>query len=224
MPMNFNSLKSLVQSYLPKLKSFIKFYVTLYFKLHIRSVHFFSRTYLGFGFYLFCFFYGFFGCHGTNCNLSNFLAGYFALLMISLSAEIFFLVKVPITRKWIGQLVGEDYIIKYLGKFSGSVSLFKYLTPVFAITTSEILTHTAENVNNKYLSDQVLNEYWKNVEKSGLPHDPNSKKYAEATKRSFDILNKPVHGIFTRTVMGENVKDNVKNVLSTINDLFNNKK
>ena len=222
--MNYSTIKSLVQTYWSRFKPFIKFTVTLYFKLHIRLVHFFSKTYIGFGFYLFCFFYGFFGCHGTTCQLSNFLAGYFALLMISLSAEIWILVKIPITRKWLAQLVGEDYILKYLGKYTSTVSLFRYLSPVIAITTSEILTHSAESVNNRINAKIPLEEYWKNVEKSGIAHDPNSKRYAEATRRSFEILNKPVHGIFTKTVMGENVKDNVKNVLSTVVDLLSGKK
>lgn len=81
-----------------------------------------------------------------------------------------------------------------------------------------------ESANNRINAKAPLDEYWKNVEKSGISHDPNSKKYAEATKRSFEILNKPVHGIFTKTVMGENVKDNVKSVLSTVVDLLGRKK
>ncbi len=157
-------------------------FFTLYFELHIRLVHFFSKTMIGYSFYIFCFFYGFFGCHGTTCGSSNLLASYFAVIMISLSSEIWFIVKIPITRKWLAQLVGEDYIIKYLGEYTSTLSLFRYLTPVAAITAAEILTHTAENMNNKYTSDAILDEYWKNVKESNIPHDPNSKKYAEATK------------------------------------------
>ena len=220
----FSTLNNLIKRYWSEIRPFIKFTVTLYFKLNIILVYFFSRTYIGFGFYLFCFFYGLFGCHATTCQLSNFLAGSFALLMISLSAEIWIFVKIPITRKWLGQLVGENFILKYLGKYTSTVSLFRYLSPVIAITTLEILTHSAESANNRINAKAPLDEYWKNVEKSGIAHDPNLKKYAEATKRSFEILNKPVHGIFTKTVMGENVKDNVKSVLSTVVDLLGGKK
>jgi len=222
--MSFNALKNLIQTYWPEIKLFIKFYVTLYFKLTIRLVHFFSKTYVGYSIYIFCFFYGFFGCHGTTCGLSHSLAGYFTFLMISLAFEIWILVKIPATRKFLDQLVGADYIIKYLGKFTGSISMLRYISPIVAVAVAEGLTQSIESANNRINAKAPLDEYWKNVEKSGNPHDPKSSKYAEATKRSHELLSKPAQGIFTKTTMGENMKDNIKSVLSTVNNLFGGKK
>lgn len=52
--MNLNTLKKLVQTSWSQIKLFIKFTITLYLKLNTLFAHFFTETYIGYTFYLFC--------------------------------------------------------------------------------------------------------------------------------------------------------------------------
>jgi len=97
--MNFNTLKNFMQTYWPQIKLFIKFTVTLYLKLNTLFAHFFTETYIGYIFYLFCIYYGVFGCGEKNpCGLSNELAAWFAFSVIAINFKLWILVKIPTTR------------------------------------------------------------------------------------------------------------------------------
>ena len=113
--MNFDTLKSLVQIFWSQIKPFIKFTVTLYLKLSTLFAHFFTETFFGYTFYLFCIHYGLFA--SNEITLANTLAGWFAFLVIVINFKLWILVNIPITRKWLHQLVGGDYMIKYLKSY-----------------------------------------------------------------------------------------------------------
>ncbi len=103
-----------MKTLLSKITSLFK----IYFSIDIKLIYFFSDTLPGYLFYLFCIFYGFFGCTGENCTITHSLAAIFVVIMIGLVIQTYILVKIPFTRKYLENLVGKDYLEKYLGKYT----------------------------------------------------------------------------------------------------------
>jgi hypothetical protein len=116
-------------------------------KFDIRLLCFFSDNIFGYGFYLWCLFYGFFGCSRDDCTISHSLAALFVLFLFGLMLQTYILLKIPFTREYLENLVGQSYIEKYLGKYTGSemlIKLFKYCGPVIAAAGAELLTANIE--------------------------------------------------------------------------------
>jgi hypothetical protein len=136
------------------LKNTVKFltnttnlYIKFFFKLDLKLVFFFSDTLIGYVFYIFCIFYGFFGCQSENCKPTHLLAMLFALFMVGLMVQTYILLKIPYTRDYFENLVSKQYIEHYLGKYTGSeafVKSIKYLGPMFAVGIVEKLTADME--------------------------------------------------------------------------------
>ncbi len=138
----------------------MKYSLKIFFKLHIRFAHFFIETTIGITFYTFCVLYGLFGCDGTNCQASNTFAGLFALYTFGTIIVLWFLLKFPLSRPFLEELLTKDYIIKYLGKYTvsrlavraGSILLS---TGVLEATTSH-LEHLQNQANAKVVHDMYI--------------------------------------------------------------------
>ena len=125
-----------------------KLLLKLSFKLDLKLLYFFSDNLVGYLFYIFCIFYGFFGCQSENCDPTHLVAMLFSLFMMGLMIQTYILLKIPYTRDYLQNLVGKEYIEQYLGKYSGSAAigkLFKYVGPAIAIGTVEAASSTMES-------------------------------------------------------------------------------
>ena len=138
--MNFNTLKNLLNKLI--YNDILRFLV----KTDIRLLCFFS-TKFGYGFYLWCILYGFFGCSNNECTIFHSLAAIFVLFLIGLMLQTYILLKIPFTRQYLENLVGQSYIEKYLGKYTGSkalITLLKYCGPAITLTGAELITANIE--------------------------------------------------------------------------------
>ena len=81
----------------------------LLIKIDIRLLCFFSSKF-GYGFYLWCMVYAFFGCTGNECKISHSLAAIFVLFLIGLMLQTYILLKIPFTRQYLENLVRQSYI------------------------------------------------------------------------------------------------------------------
>ena len=92
--------------------------IELFVKFDLQLLRFFSDNIFGYSFYIFCLFYGFFGCnHDVNpCNITHSLAAIFVCFLSGLMVQTYILVKIPFTRQYLENLVGKQYIENCLGK------------------------------------------------------------------------------------------------------------
>ncbi len=91
--------------------------------------------------------YGFFGCTGDECKTSHSLAAIFVLFLIGLMLQTYILLKILFTGQYLENLVGQSYIEKYLGKYTGSqalITLLKYCGPAITLTGAELITANIE--------------------------------------------------------------------------------
>ncbi len=119
----------------------------IFFVMDLQLIYFFADTVVGYFFYIFCIFYGFFGCTSDDCKITHSLAAIFVCFMIGLVIQTYIFVKIPFTRKYFESLVGKDYIEKYLGKYTGSesvVKIIKYVSPALILMTAETVTANQE--------------------------------------------------------------------------------
>lgn len=114
-------MKSVVSRLLSTFTKINKFLFTI----DVRLIYFFSDTLIGYVFYIFCIFYGFFGCQSENCKPTHLLAMLFALFMVGLMVQTYILLKIPYTRDYFENLVSKQYIEHYLGKYTGSEAFVK---------------------------------------------------------------------------------------------------
>ena len=130
-----------------------------FFTIDMKLIYFFSDNPFGYAFYIFCIFYGFFGCTGDNCKMTHSLAAIFVVFMIGLVIQTYALVKIPFTREYLENLLGKDFIEKYLGKYTGSgavAKMFKYVGPAMGLLAVE--TITANQQSDRFLRAAKLTE------------------------------------------------------------------
>lgn len=145
-------------------------YTKFLFKCDLRIISFFADNLFNYAFYIFCIFYGFFGCISPNCVLTNSLAAIFVAFLIGLVIQTYILIKIPFTRAYLENLVSKNYIEKYLGKYTGSeatLKLIKYIAPAASLALVE--HYTANIVETKNLSAAKLTEenFYFDHQKSG---------------------------------------------------------
>ncbi len=104
---------------LPKLIKFLfKSLLKIYFKFNTRLVHFFVGTKIGFAFYVLCIVYHFYSHNDINNTiLANFNTFLFYLI-INTSVGLWFLLKIPFSRRFLEGLLTKKYLIRYLGKYN----------------------------------------------------------------------------------------------------------
>lgn len=132
-------MKSLLSRLSLRLNVIIKFL----FVIDLKLIYFFSDTLVRYIFYIFCIFYGFFGCTNDNCNITHSLAAIFVVFMIGLVIQTYVLMKIPFTRAYLENLVGKDFLEKYLGKYTSSealVKILKYIGPAVGLIAAETIT------------------------------------------------------------------------------------
>ena len=201
----------------PQLIKFIfEYCLKVYFKFHIRLVHFFIETKVGFLFYVFCVFYGFFGHNQTPVPASNFFAALFALYILESSIELWILVKIPFSRKFLEKLLTRQYIIRYLGENIGSKIVSKAATIIVSTAAVESGTKYIEAVINKDNANAVHDTYINDMKSAGRTVDPSSKEYNKMIEEKNFHLRQPTTGIITKTINAESSKHAVSTVGSTI--------
>lgn len=87
-----------------------------YIKLNIKLLHFTANTTFGFGLYLVLTLYTYLGYKFSFLNWSHYFCAFFILYVLFTIVMVTILFKISLTRQWIGNLVGNDFIEKYLGK------------------------------------------------------------------------------------------------------------
>lgn len=190
-------MKSLLNKLLLTFKRINKFLFTI----DIKLIYFFSDTLVGYSFYIFCMFYGFFGCTNDNCNITHSLAAIFVVFMIGLVIQTYILVKIPFARDYLENLVGKDLLEKYLGKYTGSEALakaIKYMGPAVSLLAAE--TITANQQSERFLNAAKCTEenFYRDCEKTH--HMPSDQDYKTMCKVRDEYINKAAHsnGIISR--------------------------
>lgn len=116
-----------------------------------------KNTYL-YTIYIFLIIYANFSCSGvTQCNNTHVISLMIVLYLEGTCLEIYFLCKVPKTRKWVIKLVGENYFIAYFP--NGNELLLKYFVPIFFLLILEILSMILIDSFYFGLNESIYNSY-----------------------------------------------------------------
>lgn len=190
-----------MKSLLSRLSSRLNVIIKFFFVIDLKLIYFFSDTLVGYIFYIFCIFYGFFGCTNDNCNITHSLAAIFVVFMIGLTIQTYVLVKIPFTREYLKNLLGKDFLEKYLGKYTGFwalVKIVKYVVPAVGLVAAE--TITANQQSEKFLNAAKSTEknFYRDCEKTHrLPSDQDHKAMCKVRDQYIDKA-AHVNGIITR--------------------------
>ena len=207
--MNFNLLKKSVQTSWSQIKLSVKVTVIFYLKFNIILIHFFIETKIGYSFYLFCLLYGFFGCSNTqnsSCYITDVLATLLVLYVMSTIVELWFLVKIPFTRKILDNLLTKEYVFKNLNDHILSQMTFKTFGIFIATVCIDSATAQVEQIQNKSNAREIMNEYYKSLEKAELKPDLNLKLYNDARNEAYFNLNKTPEGLISKSISNDTTK------------------
>jgi len=181
--------------------------MTLSLKFNIRLLHFFGKTKIGYSFYLFAVLYGLFGCSNSeNCHDSHIFATFFVLYIISTAIEIWFLVKIPFTRKILDELLTKEYILKYLSEYTASKLVLSFVSSAVGAVILESGTKYVEHQQNLQNSREFLRDYYAGLEHTNQKHNPNSREYKDAINERNFHLRQRSEGLFTKGIKSETTK------------------
>jgi hypothetical protein len=219
MSLNNTNFKNWLYKLPQRLEFILEYCFTIYLKCHIRLVHFFIKTKIGFLFYVFCVLYGFFGHDETIAPLSNFIAAVFALYILESSIELWILVKIPVSREFLEKLLTREYIIKYLGENIASEVVIRAATIIMSTTILEVGSKGMENVLNQSNGDRVHDTFIRDHELSGRPIDMRSKEYKAMIEEMNSHLRRPTAGVITKTINAESFRHAVSTAGSTMGQM-----
>ena len=168
--------------------------------MHISLIYFFIETKIGYSFYIFCVLYGLFGCDKTNCYVSNIFAIFFVLYIISTVVELWFLVKIPFIRKILDNFLTKEYILKHFNDHILSKIAFKTFGLFIATILIDSGTAYVEQMKNQSSAIEIMDEYYKSLNKAELKHDPNSKLYKDAINKAYCHLDKKPEGLIFKSI------------------------
>jgi hypothetical protein len=121
--------------------------------------------------------------------------------MIGLVIQTYVLVKIPFTRIYLENLVGKDFLEKYLGKYTGSEALakiIKYMGSTAGLIAVE--TITANQQNERFLNAAKVTEenFYRDCKTTSSI--PSQDEYNAMFKKRDEYLDKAAHasGILTR--------------------------
>lgn len=80
----------------------------------------------------------------------------FVFIVAGLTLQWYILVKIPITQRFLESWIKKDYIISYLGKYTGSRALVKLavtLKPVVGVAGAEIVTKSQDAALAQHQAD-----------------------------------------------------------------------
>ena len=201
--MLFNFLKNLMQICWFIIKPFMRFTVIFYLKFNIILIHFFIETKIGYSLYFFCLLYGLFGCSDTqdsSCHVSNVLATLLVLYIMSTIVELWFLVKIPFTRKMLDNLLTKEYVLKDLNDHTLSQMTFKTFGIFIATVFIDSATAQVEHIQNESNAKEIMNDYYKSLKKAELKPDLDSKLYNDASNEAYSHLNKKPKGFISKSI------------------------
>ena len=96
-------------------KKFILFIIAIYFKFQIRLVYLFMTSSSFYLLYIYLVAYGLYGGSISGYNNTHLVAFCIVFYLIGTIIELYILCKIPMTRKFLDNLLTKQYIIKYLG-------------------------------------------------------------------------------------------------------------
>lgn len=143
-----NDFKNILNNFLVFIKEsyfFIKkCYLVLckwYLKAHIRTLYFITEKTLPYCLYLFIMFYCLYGGRDTGVfKTSHYVSLFFVMYIIGSSFQIYLLCKIPLTRRFLDNLLTKEYVFKYLGHHSGTIQAMKLGAPILAAGAVEAAT------------------------------------------------------------------------------------
>ena len=93
------------------MKTFLKTFLTIFAKYNIKFLHYVTETKRAFVTYLFVAVYG---MYGPSPNILRSICLFSIIYLLILSLLLFLICNTTGPRKFLSNLVGEDFIIKYL--------------------------------------------------------------------------------------------------------------
>lgn len=207
-------------------QNFLFFFLKIILKSDIFVIYFFTNTFIGYCIYIFCLFYGFFGCFDGNCDMSNFYATMLVIVVFSTTLQTYILLKIPSSRKFVELIVGNDFIESYLGKYSGSTaaSMAKVATPVLVAAAAEMSTSWHAEVQRDNAVQGIRDQFYDDYKRIGRQVDLSSKDFKQMKHDTMHLMKQKPHGIITQGMKSESFKNIVDKVSSTTSSIFGGKK
>ena len=160
-----------------------------YFYWSIKFLWFITNTTVGYTFYIFT--VSAFFSH--EMDLWSACSFFFVLFTLGLAMETFVLVKIPLTRRFLDQLLGKEFIIDHLGKHTATTTLFKALGPIILFGAANEMAKEMEFKRNW----DAAENYERGVDKVNEKHgyQPSREEDLELQKQLNDVRGRPVHGM-----------------------------
>lgn len=170
-------------------------------KLNIRFISFLGKTTPGITIYsiiLFLYFSKLLGSLGSR------ILGFFLVYLLILTTVIYISINFPPLRKQLNKLLGEEFILKYVGNPYHDV-VKNFLLPLGAIVAGDYFIRYGQhqrNIRQSELLVEVHKKYWEEH------HILASQEETEALhKKRIEILTRPTKGL---SIVGPAILDTVK--------------
>ena len=189
----------------------------IYFKAHIRLLHFLTENTFAYLIYIFLAAYGSYGGKDTGVyELSHYIATFFVLYCFGTGLFLFLVCKLKVPRQILENLVTKEYIIKYLGEYTASKLLVKLAVPSIALAGLETFTSRSGLETHQSNLDAV---YEKCYGENGQDWSEKTReKYLAAQERA-RILHKD--GIITKAMTSQETKAFYKTIGETLSSVGN---
>ena len=166
----------------------------------IQIVYVSSRTFLGFSFYLFCCVYSKYG-FSVSLEKNTFLSSYFlaaiwVACVMFLALFLWLCAKIPFTRRFLDNLVTPEYVLKYMGKFTGTTNIARIILASGGVTLGcEVLTGDWGPGSRAHQVEQVRAEFEEKIEISKEVYKDNPKGLAKSIQKALKTKDKQLEFI-----------------------------
>ena len=217
--------KQIITMLFKLIKRYLQFSVYYTLVIDLYLLEFFSRKY-PYLLFLFSFFYGTFGYtsglsdHEYLFKISCLL---FSWYLVYTSLVVFLLFKIPTTKKYLYDLLGEPFVVSKIGN-PGIRSLTKYGgVAVFGLTVNEIgrITDGYAKVAN---ANALLDKEVERINKScSMTQEQRATAEIEALREYGKTARSPSEGTFDKLAKTESRASMVESASKTISDLWKGK-
>lgn len=139
----------------------------IYLMFIIKFLYFLTEKKIAYLFYVFMVVYVFCACNVSNFNWLFFFFSTIIMFCVSNALLFFVLCKIPFLRAFLDKLVGEKFVIKYLGVYTASKILATLAGPIIASGIVDVFTQRSNLNILQSKNDMIFENQKKIVEASG---------------------------------------------------------
>ncbi len=200
-------------------KSFLNKILKLYLTTIIKSLYVLTENTIVYGVYVFVVLCTFYGDADTNLH---FIFSIIVFFVFANSFLVLVLCKIPFLRDFLDNLLGKQFVLDYLGEYSGLKRFVKASVPIVAATVADIVTQQ-QNVRDLAVRNKLLFDNADNVHKKVAANEWNKKDGDALLKQQTDLIkNTDTSGAVSKAIKNSEISDTVKSISKDVADNVGN--